>query len=325
MVDLTDSSAPPGKSTPTPETANAPAAETSQPPVQSVEEASGGNELPAETQQSPPATEQPVTNQQAADADNSMQQTSESTPVTDGAIPSGTSGATAESSLPAFDTSLPSVGSTAAEDLSLPAIDTNLPSMDSSLPAIGTDIPTMDGFHHDGQAHQHANRGNDQTGHSNGPGLYRQSSNGTYQYSQSPPTPQNGGQQASQQHQFQQQPYQQQSPDMYHNPGGFTPANANQGNTPSSMPPMGSMGQYMAGYPSDADAQMRYQLPDDPSKMSSRHKKEVKRRTKTGCLTCRKRRIKVCDFLIINYWRWRRILACAGNPANRLSPASTHL
>lgn len=25
-----------------------------------------------------------------------------------------------------------------------------------------------------------------------------------------------------------------------------------------------------------------------------RHKKEIKRRTKTGCLTCRKRRIKVC-------------------------------
>ncbi|CAL5874627.1 uncharacterized protein PFLUO_LOCUS8924 [Penicillium psychrofluorescens] len=294
MVDLTDSSAPPGKSTPSPETANAPVAETSQPPVQSVEETSGENELPTETQQSPTVTEQPVTNQQPADGDNSMQETSESTPVTDAKPSGGASGATAESTLPAFDTSLPSVGSTAAEDLSLPATDTNLPSLDSSLPAIGTDIPTMDGFHHDGQASQHANPGHDQSGHSNGPGSYQQPSNGTYQYSQSPSTPQNGGQQASQQHQFQQQPYQQQSPEMYHNPGGFTPANASQGNTPSTMSPMASMGQYMAGYPSDADAQMRYQLPDDPSKMSSRHKKEVKRRTKTGCLTCRKRRIK-CD------------------------------
>ncbi|KAG0649919.1 putative transcriptional regulatory [Hyphodiscus hymeniophilus] len=41
---------------------------------------------------------------------------------------------------------------------------------------------------------------------------------------------------------------------------------------------------------------MRYALPvSDPRVMSGgRHKKEIKRRTKTGCLTCRKRRIK-CD------------------------------
>ena len=42
---------------------------------------------------------------------------------------------------------------------------------------------------------------------------------------------------------------------------------------------------------------MRYPLPPaerDPRVMSGgRHKKEIKRRTKTGCLTCRKRRIKV--------------------------------
>ncbi|PYH45943.1 putative C6 finger domain protein [Aspergillus saccharolyticus JOP 1030-1] len=72
---------------------------------------------------------------------------------------------------------------------------------------------------------------------------------------------------------------------------------------PSNMPPMTSGGQYMTGYPTNlgqmgmnANAQIRYQLPGDPNKMLSggRHKKEVKRRTKTGCLTCRKRRIK-CD------------------------------
>ncbi|KAI9932958.1 hypothetical protein MW887_009210 [Aspergillus wentii] len=72
---------------------------------------------------------------------------------------------------------------------------------------------------------------------------------------------------------------------------------------PSTMPPMASVGQYMTGYPTNVaqmgmspNAQMRYQLPGDPNKMLSggRHKKEVKRRTKTGCLTCRKRRIK-CD------------------------------
>lgn len=42
--------------------------------------------------------------------------------------------------------------------------------------------------------------------------------------------------------------------------------------------------------------QMRYQLPpqaDQRILSGGRHKKEIKRRTKTGCLTCRKRRIKV--------------------------------
>jgi len=43
---------------------------------------------------------------------------------------------------------------------------------------------------------------------------------------------------------------------------------------------------------------MRYALPQQGvpgERMMSggRHKKEIKRRTKTGCLTCRKRRIKV--------------------------------
>jgi len=41
---------------------------------------------------------------------------------------------------------------------------------------------------------------------------------------------------------------------------------------------------------------MRYQLPpqgDARVLSGGRHKKEIKRRTKTGCLTCRKRRIKV--------------------------------
>ncbi|GAB7348657.1 hypothetical protein MBLNU459_g7024t1 [Dothideomycetes sp. NU459] len=50
------------------------------------------------------------------------------------------------------------------------------------------------------------------------------------------------------------------------------------------------------GYP----PQMRYSMPLPPNQMDARqmsggrHKKEIKRRTKTGCLTCRKRRIK-CD------------------------------
>ncbi|KAF2032020.1 hypothetical protein EK21DRAFT_62027 [Setomelanomma holmii] len=50
--------------------------------------------------------------------------------------------------------------------------------------------------------------------------------------------------------------------------------------------------------PAQYNAQMRYQLPLQHNEQrvlsGGRHKKEIKRRTKTGCLTCRKRRIK-CD------------------------------
>ncbi|KAL5396520.1 hypothetical protein PMIN02_003128 [Paraphaeosphaeria minitans] len=80
-------------------------------------------------------------------------------------------------------------------------------------------------------------------------------------------------------------------------------------------PPMGSplpqqhqgVPQYYAhpGHPPPGQMQMgsqhlamRYQLPPQPGEQrilsGGRHKKEIKRRTKTGCLTCRKRRIK-CD------------------------------
>jgi len=78
------------------------------------------------------------------------------------------------------------------------------------------------------------------------------------------------------------------------------------------QPPMGSplpppqqhgMPQYYAHPPPNMGSQMpmgsvRYQLPPqagDHQRVLSggRHKKEIKRRTKTGCLTCRKRRIKV--------------------------------
>lgn len=47
---------------------------------------------------------------------------------------------------------------------------------------------------------------------------------------------------------------------------------------------------------SDPNQPLRYPLPPtDGGRIMSggRHKKEIKRRTKTGCLTCRKRRIKV--------------------------------
>ncbi|KAJ5217288.1 hypothetical protein N7468_010296 [Penicillium chermesinum] len=226
-----------------------------------------------------------------------------------------------DANLTSFDSALPSIGSSAAPDHSLPAIDTTLPSFDSSLPAIGTDIPTMDDHHTFDDSHFDAHdsqtgSAEPHNGHSlNGSTHYDAPSNGDFHYAQSdgqqPPT------QAQSQHQFQATPqpqppqnYQPQNQDMYHNPG-FSTVNANTNNGQgqpgqipqapigSPMPPMSSVSQYMAGYPSQSGIDsngMRYPLPGDPNKMlsSARHKKEVKRRTKTGCLTCQKRRIK-CD------------------------------
>ncbi|XEU97856.1 hypothetical protein FSHL1_003142 [Fusarium sambucinum] len=48
-----------------------------------------------------------------------------------------------------------------------------------------------------------------------------------------------------------------------------------------------------------SDPMARYAIPHDPRLMGRGPKKEIKRRTKTGCLTCRKRRIKVSrDFVL---------------------------
>lgn len=78
---------------------------------------------------------------------------------------------------------------------------------------------------------------------------------------------------------------------------------------PPGAPPMQQMPQfYQQGHPigpppphlsisQDPNGHgMRYALPVAPDTRllsGGRHKKEIKRRTKTGCLTCRKRRIKV--------------------------------
>ncbi len=61
-----------------------------------------------------------------------------------------------------------------------------------------------------------------------------------------------------------------------------------------SMPPPGQP-MNITSHPHNT--MIRYQLPpqgaDQRIMSGGRHKKEIKRRTKTGCLTCRKRRIKV--------------------------------
>ncbi len=64
-----------------------------------------------------------------------------------------------------------------------------------------------------------------------------------------------------------------------------------------SGPPFAYYPSYVAAQTSDPSQHLRFAIPpnNDGRVMSGgRHKKEIKRRTKTGCLTCRKRRIKVC-------------------------------
>ncbi|KAL1607658.1 hypothetical protein SLS60_002593 [Paraconiothyrium brasiliense] len=100
-----------------------------------------------------------------------------------------------------------------------------------------------------------------------------------------PPIRVDGQQQLPQQHQQPGQPMGSPLPPQQH---GMPQYYAHPGHPPPGQPmPMGS--QHLA---------MRYQLPPQPGEQrilsGGRHKKEIKRRTKTGCLTCRKRRIK-CD------------------------------
>jgi hypothetical protein len=69
---------------------------------------------------------------------------------------------------------------------------------------------------------------------------------------------------------------------------------------------------------------MRYPIPNDGRIMSGgRHKKEIKRRTKTGCLTCRKRRIKVRSSQPGSSTRPRR--QSTGFTTSRISTPSTSI
>jgi len=63
---------------------------------------------------------------------------------------------------------------------------------------------------------------------------------------------------------------------------------------PQPMPPT-----MPSNAPNGHNAMMRYPIPpqapmDSRNMSGGKHRKEIKRRTKSGCLTCRKRRIKVC-------------------------------
>ncbi len=104
-----------------------------------------------------------------------------------------------------------------------------------------------------------------------------------------PPIRLQDGQQPPSQPQPSQQPMGSPLPPPQHSLPQYYPPHP--GHPPPGQPMnMGNMG------PAQFNA-MRYQLPpnggDQRVLSGGRHKKEIKRRTKTGCLTCRKRRIKV--------------------------------
>ncbi|KAL4798581.1 hypothetical protein BDV19DRAFT_376786 [Aspergillus venezuelensis] len=236
-----------------------------------------------------------------------------------------------DSPLPAMDASLPPMDSTIP---ALPPIDTSLPPLDTTMPAIdelhGSDANFFARFGGDGAGDGGAENGTtthdihtteDHEPSSTPAPQDSAPSNGVYtqpgqqhHFDQQPPQhhysphqnapTQPPGQMQHQSHQQSQQPHdmynshQSASPPINNHSMQGQPSHIPQAPIGSPMPPMASISQYMAGYPSQMgmnSGQMHYQLQGDANKMlSSRHKKEVKRRTKTGCLTCRKRRIK-CD------------------------------
>ena len=112
---------------------------------------------------------------------------------------------------------------------------------------------------------------------------------------QQPPPPQPQHQHPHQQHHQQHQPP---PPQQQMGSPLPPPQHAMQQHYPP--PGYAHPGQPMNMGPAQYNPAMRYQLPpqgDQRVLSGGRHKKEIKRRTKTGCLTCRKRRIKVsADF-----------------------------
>lgn len=277
-------------------------------------------------------SESPAMDSTFSNIDSSLPPIESTLPAIDTSLPQ------MDSTLPSFDTSPPpfdsSVPALPSIDTSMPPLDTNLTATDThsffadtnhnGVHDVQSGLPTSAPEESDNGFPSHT----DSFDHSEVNGAYQFSDQPAHEQQQSHPPPQGQEQQYQQYQQPQQQQYQQHQ-DVYQNSQAGTPTmNVNASQTmdyngvqgqqqghipqapigspmPSNGPPMHSPGSYM-GYPTQMSMspndQMRYQLPGDANKMlsSSRHKKEVKRRTKTGCLTCRKRRIKVRESNIKN-------------------------
>lgn len=91
----------------------------------------------------------------------------------------------------------------------------------------------------------------------------------------------------------------QQQPQQQQHPPPFSPAQYQQYAPNGAMAAAAPMPTNVAT--NGQNGMMRYPIPPQPQSLDQRqmsggrHKKEIKRRTKTGCLTCRKRRIKVSE------------------------------
>jgi len=91
---------------------------------------------------------------------------------------------------------------------------------------------------------------------------------------------------------------------------------------PQPMPPT-----MPSNAPNGHSAMMRYPIPpqapmDSRNMSGGKHRKEIKRRTKSGCLTCRKRRIKVCEIYLSCLLSICRQRARKPLPASRLQASS---
>lgn len=299
MADPNRTSNPPGEAT-------EPDIPPANPPAQEV----NGSTTEAATRDAEPSQHGADSSLQTAD--NSLPPIDTTLPPIDPSIPHLDA-----PSLPAIDTSLPPI------DTTLPAPDLNPPPAAADLSALGAETPNTNSYQPGNTTTAVSGSNNDATdkaGFQTPAPPAQPPSNGMYHPQQ--PVQQQPPPQQQQQH-SQPPQYHPQTPGMSPNtqpsptpmnagsmppgghqaPGQHIPQAPIGSPLPTNMPPMPPMVQYM-GYPSgpqagvNVNAQMRYQMGDANRMLSGgRHKKEVKRRTKTGCLTCRKRRIKVCEEL----------------------------
>lgn len=289
-------------------------------------ETTGPMDLPASSI-NPPAKEipQPEADASVSAVEASLPSVGSSAPIIDSSQPPiESSFAAVNAPISSIESSLPDI------DKSIPSLDTTLSGIDttasiSEAPPLEPQLPSSSNAESSGAEHAAPAPGvtnnipTNLTGESHHPSTstFTSPPNGTYNYMQG----------SAQQSQFQAQPQPQQNNGMYTTPQppsmpASAPATQTVDNNaiqtqqsqpgqvpqapigspmPSNMPSMSSMDQYMQSYSTNpmglaTSPQMQYQMAGDSGKMlsGSRHKKEVKRRTKTGCLTCRKRRIKVC-------------------------------
>ena len=257
-----------------------------------TENAESGNPLPEVGQPTANEEQHPMTEATAPTVEAPLSPGVSSAPAADSIQPSVVAPFTAVNApLPSIDSTLPDI------DKSIPTFDGPLPLSDSTAP-ISDPLPIEDPFSDTQNTEalgDHSvtaplpvdNLPGDHTASQAPDPSVLSSANGTHNSTGNPAQVNNGE--------------------------SFTPVTSAPSNTPSkqttdSTPaqtqfpqvPIGSPMQSVSSTSPSTQAysgQLQYQLAGEPNHVlssGSKHRKEVKRRTKTGCLTCRRRRIKVC-------------------------------